>query len=128
MLKDLLVIETASVLAGPAVGMFFAELGARVVKVENPKAGGDVTRKWKLPTEDPGSNVSAYFSSVNFGKEHLFLDLTDEAARAEFDALVAKADVLISNHMAADAEKLGLTRDRLSALNPKLIQGHIRGR
>ncbi|QQS73311.1 MAG: CoA transferase [Flavobacteriales bacterium] len=127
MLKDLLVIETASVLAGPAVGMFFAELGARVVKVENPKAGGDVTRKWKLPTEDPGSNVSAYFSSVNFGKEHLFLDLTDEAARAEFDALVAKADVLISNHMAADAEKLGLTRDRLSALNPKLIQGHIRG-
>ncbi len=127
MLKDLLIIETASVLAGPAVGMFFAELGARVVKVENPKTGGDVTRKWKLPFEDPGSNVSAYFSSVNFGKEHLFLDLTDVAARSEFDALVAKADVLITNHMAADAEKLGLTLDRLHALNPKLIQGHIRG-
>ena len=127
MLKDLLVIETAGVLAGPAVGMFFAELGARVVKVENPKVGGDVTRKWKLPSEDPDSPVSAYFSSVNFGKEHLFLNLTEEIDRAQFDALVAKADVLISNHMAADADKLGLTRERLHALNPKLIHGHIRG-
>lgn len=127
MLKDLLVIETAGVLAGPAVGMFFAELGARVIKVENPKAGGDVTRKWKLPSEDRVSPVSAYFSSVNFGKEHLFLNLTDEADRVQFDTLVAKADVLISNHMAADAEKLGLTRERLRALNPKLIHGHIRG-
>ncbi len=127
MLKDLLVIETAGVLAGPAVGMFFAELGARVVKVENPKAGGDITRKWKLPSEDMHSPVSAYFSSVNFGKEHLFLNLTDKAGRVQFDTLVAQADVLISNHMAADAEKLGLTRDRLRALNPKLIHGHIRG-
>lgn len=127
MLKDLLVIETAGVLAGPAVGMFFAELGARVVKVENPKAGGDITRKWKLPSEDPDSTASAYFSSVNFGKEHLFLNLTDEAERVQFDGMVAKADVLISNHMAADAEKLGLTRERLRALNPDLIHGHIRG-
>lgn len=127
MLKDLLVIETASVLAGPAVGMFFAELGARVVKVENLKVGGDVTRKWKLPSEDPTSPVSAYFSSVNFGKEHLFLNLTDAEARKDFDALIAKADVLITNHMAADAEKLGLTRERLQMLNPKLIHGHIGG-
>lgn len=51
MLRDLLVIETAGVLAGPAVGMFFAELGARVVKIENPSAGGDVTRRWKLLEE-----------------------------------------------------------------------------
>lgn len=127
MLKDILVIETAGVLAGPAVGMFFAELGAHVVKVENPKVGGDLTRKWKLPSEDQDSPVSAYFSSVNFGKEQLFLDLTDKADRGQFDTLVAKADVLISNHMAADAKKLGLTRDRLRALNPKLIHGHIRG-
>ena len=44
-LRELLVVETASVLAGPAVGMFFAELGARVIKLENAKAGGDITRK-----------------------------------------------------------------------------------
>ena len=127
MLRDLLVIETASVLAGPAVGMFFAEEGSRVVKVENPRSFGDVTRRWKLPEEDPASPVSAYFSSVNHGKEHLFLDLKCDDGRKELDALLAKADVLVSNHMAADADKLGLTRDRLRELNPTLIHGHIRG-
>lgn len=127
MLKDLLVIETASVLAGPSVGMFFAECGARVVKVENPRSGGDVTRKWKLPSEDPASRVSAYFSSVNHGKEHLFLDLSQTGDRAEFDTLVAGADVLVSNHLQKDAAKLGLEAERLRALNPKLIHGHIAG-
>lgn len=127
MLNDLLVIETAGVLAGPAVGLFFAELGARVVKIENPRSGGDVTRKWKLPAEDPSSPVSAYFSSVNHGKEHRFLDLSQAADRSEFDALVAQADVLISNHMDKDAEKLGLGHERLRKLNVGLIHGHIRG-
>lgn len=70
---------------------------------------------WK---SDPSSPVSAYFSSVNHGKEHLHLNLKSAEARKDFDALLAKADVLISNHMAQDAEKLGLTRDRLRALNP----------
>ncbi len=127
MLKDLIVLETASVLAGPSVGMFFAELGARVVKIENPHSGGDVTRKWKLPEEAPSSPVSAYFSSVNHGKEHRLLDLRDPAQRGEFDALLAKADVLITNHLQADAEKLGLVQERLRALNPALVHGHIRG-
>lgn len=127
MLKDLLVIETAGVLAGPAVGMFFAEEGARVVKVENPRSCGDVTRQWKLPEEDPSTSISAYFSSVNHGKEHRFLDLKQAHDRAEFDALVATADVLISNHMAKDAQTLGLDRARLRALNPTLVHGHISG-
>ncbi|MBL0035441.1 MAG: CoA transferase [Flavobacteriales bacterium] len=127
MLKDLLVIETAGVLAGPAVGMFFAELGATVIKLENQRAGGDVTRKWKLPSEDPTSPVSAYFSSVNWGKEHRFVDLSTTKDREAFDALIAKADVLITNHLAADAEKLGLQRERLRGLNPRLIHGHVKG-
>ncbi len=126
-LTDLLVIETASVLAGPATGMFFAELGARVIKLENAKAGGDITRKWKLPKEDPRSSVSAYFSSVNHGKEHRLIDLTNVEGRAMLDELIPQADVLISNHLDADASKLGLERDRLRALNPKLVHGHIRG-
>ncbi|MCC7502559.1 MAG: CoA transferase [Flavobacteriales bacterium] len=127
MLKDLLVIETAGVLAGPAVGMFFTELGATVIKLENQRAGGDVTRKWKLPSEDPTSPVSAYFSSVNWGKDHRFVDLSTTKDREAFDALVAKADVLITNHLAADAKKLGLQRERLRALNPRVVHGHIKG-
>ena len=89
MLKDLVVVETAGVLAGPAVGMFFAELGATVIKLENKRAGGDVTRKWKLPSEDPESPVSAYFSSVNWGKEHRMVDLATPEDRAAFDAMIA---------------------------------------
>ena len=129
-LEELLVIETAGVLAGPAVGMCFAELGARVVKIERPAASGqtgDVTRHWKLPSEDADSTVSAYFSSVNWGKEHVFLDLKKDDDRAQFDALLAKADILITNHLAADAGKLGLTRERLRKVNPRLIHGHIKG-
>lgn len=126
-MQDILVLETAAVLAGPAVGMFFAELGARVIKIENKRAGGDVTRRWKLPSEDPASPVSAYFSSVNWGKEHRWLDLKDPTDRVVFDTLVAQADVLITNHLAGDADKLGLQRERLHKLNPRLVHGHIKG-
>jgi crotonobetainyl-CoA:carnitine CoA-transferase CaiB-like acyl-CoA transferase len=126
-LSDLLVVETAAVLAGPAVGMFFAELGARVVKLENKRSGGDVTRSWKLPSEDPSSPVSAYFSSVNHGKEHHMVDLRSAEGRARLDELLAQADVLITNHLAEDAEKLGLTRERIRSLNPRSIHGHITG-
>ncbi|MEO8068652.1 MAG: CaiB/BaiF CoA-transferase family protein [Flavobacteriales bacterium] len=126
-LKNLLVVETAGVLAGPAVGMFFAELGARVVKLENARSGGDATRKWKLPKEDAHATVSAYFSSVNWGKEHRMVDLTNAAGRSELDTLLAAADVLITNHLASDAGKLGLGRERIRGLNPKLVHGHIKG-
>ena len=73
MFKELKILELASVLAGPAVGMFFAELGADVTKIENKTTGGDLTRKWKLKEEKESKN-SAYFSSVNYKKKHLFLD------------------------------------------------------
>ncbi|MCB0770773.1 MAG: CoA transferase [Flavobacteriales bacterium] len=127
MLSELLVLETAAVLAGPSVGMHFAELGARVIKLENKRSGGDVTRKWKLPNENPSAPLSAYFSSVNWGKEHRMLDLKDHADRAVFDDLLTKADVLITNHLSGDGPKLGLTRERLRGINPRLVHGHIKG-
>ena len=66
--KNLKVLDLSTVLAGPSVATFFAELGADVLKVE-PPGSGDVTRSWKLPSEDPNENVSAYFSSVNYKKK-----------------------------------------------------------
>ena len=51
MFRQLKILEISNVLAGPAVGMFFAELGAKVIKVENKLSNGDLTRKWKLPSE-----------------------------------------------------------------------------
>ncbi len=106
--------------------MFFAELGARVVKLEHPR-NGDVTRSWKLPVEDPHSPVSAYFSSVNWGKEHRRANLKETGGREALDELVRGADILLTNHLAEDADKLGLQRERLRGLNPRLIIGHIKG-
>jgi crotonobetainyl-CoA:carnitine CoA-transferase CaiB-like acyl-CoA transferase len=98
-----------------------------VVKLENRRTGGDVTRQWKLPAEDPATPVSAYFSSVNHGKEHVLLDLRETAGRARLDELLSKADVLITNHLPEDADKLGLGRERVRAINPRLLHGHIKG-
>ena len=77
MFKELKIIELSSVLAGPSVGMFFAELGSKVIKIENKNTNGDVTRNWKLINEST-TNQSAYFSSINWGKEHIFLDFNNK--------------------------------------------------
>ena len=76
--RDLVIVELAGVLAGPAAGMFFAELGARVIKIENKRTNGDAIRNWKLPAETAGSKTSAYYHSVNWNKEVVFLDFHQE--------------------------------------------------
>lgn len=124
--QDLKVVELASVLAGPAVGMFFAELGAEVVKIENPKTGGDITRQWKSSTEKPGDS-SAYYASVNWGKKVLFLDITNEKDRNRLTDIIETADILLMNFKAGDAEKYELDFPHLSGQFPKLICGYISG-
>lgn len=125
--KDLKVVELAGVLAGPGVGYFFAELGAKVIKIENPKTNGDVTRSWKLKTEDPKEKTSAYFWSVNGGKEHLFWDITQTKALQQLYDLIKDADIVITNYKFGDAEKLKVDYPTLSALNSKLIYASITG-
>lgn len=122
--KDFLVIELASVLAGPAVGQFFAELGARVVKIENKKTGGDVTRNWRVPGEDL-NQTSAYYQHINMGKEVRFLDLKTQAGQAKAHALIAKADVVISNFPPAKAAKMNMSEQALRALQPQMIFAHL---
>ena len=123
---DLTVIDVSTVLAGPSVGTFFAELGAKVIKIENPSVP-DVTRSWKLPVEDPSSDVSAYFSSINYKKEYLQIDLRTTEGKKEFFKLIEGADMLISNFKFGDEDKFGITDDILRAYNPKLICGKISG-
>ncbi|RLD18921.1 MAG: CoA transferase [Bacteroidetes bacterium] len=125
--EDLKVIELASVLAGPAVGMFFAELGAEVIKVENRKGGGDMTRKWKLPEESGESNVSAYFSSVNYGKKYIARDFSVESDRMDVHELIKAADIVIANFKKESAGKLGMDYKTLADLNPSLIYAQIDG-
>src|SRR4051812_23891470 len=117
--KDLKVIELAGVLAGPGVGYFFAELGAKVVKVENPRTQGDVTRTWKLKTEDPKEKTSAYFWSVNAFKDLIELDLEKGSDLNKLYELVKDADIIITNYKAGDEKKLKVDYKTLSQLNPK---------
>ncbi len=124
--KELKVIELASVLAGPSVGMFFAELGAEVIKIENKKTNGDVTRTWKLPDE-PADNVSAYFSSINWGKEYVFLDYSDEKDYQQLIELIRGADIVLCNFKQGANVKFGLDYDSLKKINPALIYAQLSG-
>jgi crotonobetainyl-CoA:carnitine CoA-transferase CaiB-like acyl-CoA transferase len=125
--KDLKIVELASVLAGPAVGMFFAELGAKVIKIENKKTGGDVTRRWRVPSENGVRDYSAYYCSVNFGKEALMLDLSEENDKKVALAVIKDADIVISNFKHASAEKMGLDYKNVSKINPSVIFAHLSG-
>ncbi|AHJ98579.1 CaiB/BaiF CoA transferase family protein [Hymenobacter swuensis] len=124
-LAGLRVLELASVLAGPQVGQFLAELGADVLKLEPP--AGDVTRTWRTLAEDPATTVTAYFSSANWGKRSQLLDLTIEAGQTALHQLAAAADIVLTSYKPGDAEKLRADYATLSALNPRLIYGHITG-
>jgi crotonobetainyl-CoA:carnitine CoA-transferase CaiB-like acyl-CoA transferase len=120
-LAGILVVELASVLAGPSVGMFLAEMGAQVVKVEHFKAGGDVTRTWKLKTESLETDRPAYFSAVNWGKDSVGIDLSRPAGQQLVQALAARADIVLVSYKPGDAIKLGMDADTLRARNPRLI-------
>lgn len=125
--KDLKVVELASVLAGPSVGMFFAELGAQVVKVENPETGGDVTRGWLAEGEQPREGLSAYYTSVNWGKESVFIDIKEAAGRLAVYKLIEGADVVISNFKPSSAKALGFDYESIKAVNASVIVAEIQG-
>ena len=126
MLKDLKVLELASVLAGPSVGQFFAELGAEVIKIENLKTGGDITRTWKGAGEQTDDR-SAYFCSVNWGKKSVSIDLSTDKGKQLVQKLASKSDIVIASYKPGDAEKLGVSYEQLKSVNAKIIYGQITG-
>ena len=126
MFKNLKVLELSSVLAGPAVGMFFSELGAQVIKVENKITNGDVTRKWKLPNEKK-SDISAYFCSVNYNKNYVFLDFNNQKDRTKLKVLIKDCDIVITNFKGEDAAKFSLDFEDCKRINSNIIYAHIGG-
>lgn len=119
-LEGLTVLELANVLAGPLVGQFCAELGARVIKAE-PPGTGDPTRGWYLDSESGAADVSAYFTAANWGKSSIALDLGSEPERQIARRLARVVDVVIVAYKPGDEVKFGLDYDALSATNPGLI-------
>ncbi len=126
MFQNLKVLELASVLAGPSVGQFFAELGSEVIKVENLKTGGDVTRSWKGAGEQTDDR-SAYFCSCNWGKKSVAVDLTTDEGKQIVKKLAKRSDIIIASYKPGDAEKLGVSYQQLSMDNDQLIYGQITG-
>lgn len=122
-LAGLRVLDLSRILSGPFATMIFADLGADVIKVENPTTGDD-TRQWAPPFQ---GDQSAYFLAVNRNKRGLAVDLKTDAGRAIAQRLAEQSDVVIENFRPGTASRLGLGYDQLRALNPRLIYASISG-
>jgi crotonobetainyl-CoA:carnitine CoA-transferase CaiB-like acyl-CoA transferase len=121
------VLDLARVLAGPFAAMLLADLGAEVIKVERPGTGDD-TRSWGPPFAGPeDGRQSTYFLSVNRGKRSVTIDLKDPAERGFVEELIRWADVLVENFRPGVMDRLGLSDERLSELNPGLVRLSISG-
>ena len=121
-LSGITVIDLTRVLAGPYCTMVLADLGARVIKVEQPGTGDDSRAYGPFL-----KGTSAYFLSLNRGKESIALDLKNTADRAIFDQLLAHADVLVENFRPGTMEKLGYGWDTLHQSYPRLIYAAASG-
>ena len=125
-LSHLNIIDLSTVLAGPSVATFFAELGAHVTKIENT-SNKDITRTWKTEKEDKQAKASAYFSSVNYKKKYLSLNLQNNIDYKKFEELLSKTDILITNFKKTSEKKLNLIPEEIQKKFPKLIHGRITG-
>jgi succinate---hydroxymethylglutarate CoA-transferase len=126
-LSGVRVLEFGQIAAGPFAGSLLADLGADVVKVENP-AGGDGMRSWPpLSSKDGGPPFSENFASLNRNKRSIAIDLKDAPSVARLKALATSADVVIENFRAGVLKRLGLGYDDLKAGNPRLVYCSISG-
>lgn len=121
-LAGITIIDLTRVLAGPFCTMMLLDLGARVIKVEPPGSGDDARQIGPFI-----QGKSAYFASLNRGKESIALDLKAPADRTIFEALLHDADVLVENYRGGTMEKLGYGYDALHQRFPRLIYAAASG-
>jgi crotonobetainyl-CoA:carnitine CoA-transferase CaiB-like acyl-CoA transferase len=119
-LAGIRVLEICNVAAGPFCALLLADLGADVIKLENPGAG-DTLRAWPPHTGPENDRLSENFASLNRNKRSVTLDLKNPNDNARAKDLIANADVLIENNRPGVMKRLGLDFDSALAINPKLI-------
>ena len=122
-LDGITILDFTRVLSGPYCTMQLADMGARVIKIEQPGKGDD-TRAWGPPFLN---GESAYFLSINRNKESLALDLKSPAALGVLDALLARADVVVENFRPGTMARLGLGYEQLKDRFPRLVYCSISG-
>lgn len=130
-LDGLVVLDLSRILAGPTATQLLGDLGATVIKIENPRSGGDDTRGWGPPyaalADGSPSDLSAYFMAANRNKQSVTADLGSEDGRALVRALAARADVVIENYKPGGLVKYGLDHATLLARHPALVYCSISG-
>src|SRR4030095_16790221 len=136
-LDGITVLDLTRVLSGPYCTMLLADMGARVIKLEQPGKGDD-TRAWGTPFLYPSAprpragdadvkGESAYFLSINRNKESVTLDFKKPEGRAVLDRLIAKSDVVVENFRPGTLARIGLGYPTLAAKHPRLIYCSISG-
>jgi CoA:oxalate CoA-transferase len=126
-LSGVVVVDLTRVLAGPYATLMLNELGARIIKVEPPKIGDDSRHVGPFVKTPSGKTKSGYYMSVNRGKQSIALNLKADADRKIFEALLARADVLIENYRGGTMEKLGYGYESLKHTHPTLIYCGVSG-
>ncbi len=122
-LDGIVVADFSRVLSGPYCTMQLADLGARVIKIEQPGRGDD-TRAWGPPFVE---GESSYFLSINRNKESIALDLKHPASRPIVEALLDRADVVVENFRPGTMARLGFGYDFVGARSPRMIYCSISG-
>ena len=128
-LAGLKVLDLSRILAGPYATQLFADLGADVVKVENPD-GGDDTRRWGPPftsKADGGRGDAAYFSACNRNKRSITVDFASVAGADLLRDLAKTADIIVENFRPGGLQKYGLDYASIAAINPGIIYCSITG-
>lgn len=125
-LKGVTVLDLSRVLAGPYAAQMLADLGATVIKIENPR-DPDVSRGFPPYLTDGDEEFSAYYAQYNRGKLGVGLDLASDAGKEVLKDLVRSADVLVENFRPGTMDKLGVGFDVLHEINPRLVYTAISG-
>ena len=124
-LKGIRVLDFTQFLSGPYCGMFLADMGADVIKVENLTTKGEFVRTARPKEKKTGRSM--YFQNLNRNKRGVSLDLKTEEGKKIFAELVKTADVLIENMKPGVIGKLGFSYEVCKALNPKIVFASISG-
>lgn len=126
LLSGVRVLDLTRVLAGPYCGMLLADLGAEVIKVENPQ-GGDDSRSMGPFIDCNDCKQSVYYINFNRSKSGCTLNLKKPEAKEIFKEMVKKSDIVIENYRPGTMEKLGLGYETLKKVNPGIIYGSVSG-
>lgn len=122
-LEGVRVVDLTRILAGPYCTMMLGDMGAEVIKIENPD-GGDDTRSWGPPFLN---GVSTYFLSINRNKKSLTLNLKDERGKELLRDLIRKGDVMVENFRPGALARLGFSWEEIHRLNPRMIFASLSG-